>query len=784
VLVIAIVLCLCTRAIAGGTTETISTFNLGPEGGAFLSLVADSQNSGTLYAGSNNGGVFKTTDGGANWSYVGLTGFAVGVLAIDQNPSTLYAIASPIDLETGEINNKVFRSNGGTGWTTVTSGLPSECSTTGLAADSQHSGTLYTIACGSVFKSTDSGDTWSPASNGLTGIFAERLAIAQHDSNILYVVNNQCDQSGKRPPPGCDSRIFRSLDGAQTWTEATSTPLAGDLAMALVVDPQDSDTLYLPVTATGGRNGVSKSIDGGRTWTTPTAYGPGPLFISGAALAIDPRNTNTIYLSSFGTFKSTDGGQSWTSIYPGLFASIVVDPQSPGTVFGASSVGIVKSTDDGANWTALRSGLRAVWITAAAIDPQSPDTLYAAARCCYGYGFGYDGSLGLFKSSDKGKTWAAAGAGLKFDDYANAVVTLAVDPQTPSNLYAGVNGDGGCGGLFKSVDGGMTWSATGPAYSCPVSVVIDPQNPKTIYAATWEQDGIIKSIDGGTTWTPTPGFGSNTGVTALTIDPQNSQTLYAGVVAHVSGGGSALFKSTDGGFSWNSTLNLQGNNASAIAVDPQSPSTVYAVATVCCFLWGEAGGNLWKSSDGGGSWQDLSSGLPGPVSTIALDPRKPATIYAATNAGVIRSTDGGETWVPWSASTIGTALLLPDPKSDDTLYAGGPGGLFEIAPSSVTSITFDVAVVRVGASFTATIAGSNLSDNTYFDVLVRPPGSAADIVALNWQTGATESHSVLAGIDIGTWTVDGIRAHQLEADHTGEFIPVSAAITVTQLPWQ
>ena len=57
------------NAIAGGTTRSISTLNIGPEGGAFLSLVADSQNRGTLYAGSNNGGVFKTTDGGANWSY-------------------------------------------------------------------------------------------------------------------------------------------------------------------------------------------------------------------------------------------------------------------------------------------------------------------------------------------------------------------------------------------------------------------------------------------------------------------------------------------------------------------------------------------------------------------------------------------------------------------------------------------------------------------------------------------------------------------------------------------
>jgi photosystem II stability/assembly factor-like uncharacterized protein len=314
--------------------------------------------------------------------------------------------------------------------------------------------------------------------------------------------------------------------------------------------------------------------------------------------------------------------------------------------------------------------------------------------------------------------------------------------------------------------------------------VIDHQNPSTAYAATWDGGvgyGVLKSIDAGATWASV-GFGKRiSAVTALALDPGDSQTLYAGIVAFQSGN-STLFKSTDGGSTWNSTTSQQLSSISAIAVDPQNSHTVYAVTTVCCFLWGEAGGNLWKSSDGGASWQDLSASLPGPVSAIVIDPRKPATIYATTNGGVIRSTDGGETWA-LLASNIGTAFLLRDPKSDDTLYAGGPGGLFEIAPFSVTSITFDVAVVRAGASFTATIAGSNLKD-MYFDVQVRPPGSAADIVALNWQTGTTESHSVQAGIDIGTWTVDGVGAHREQADHTGDFIPVSATITVVQVPVQ
>jgi len=149
---------------------------------------------------------------------------------------------------------------------------------------------------------------------------------------------------------------------------------------------------------------------------------------------------------------------------------------------------------------------------------------------------------------------------------------------------------------------------------------------------------------------------------------------------------------------------MQGRTVSAITIDAQDSGTVYVAA-----------GNLWKSADGGTSWLDLSSLFPCPVgpcprtgvwSTVVVDPRKPTTIYAARDGGVTRSTDGGETWAPLT-SNIGTTFLLADPKSDDTLYAGGPG-LFEIAPFGVTAITFDMAAVRIGASFTATIAGSNL----------------------------------------------------------------------------
>jgi len=98
-------------------------------------------------------------------------------------------------------------------------------------------------------------------------------------------------------------------------------------------------------------------------------------------------------------------------------------------------------------------------------------------------------------------------------------------------------------------------------------------------------------------------------------------------------------------------------------------------------------------------------------------------------------------------------------------------------PQVVTGLQFDRKSVVAGSSFAANISGSNLTTQTFFDVLFTAPGSATDI-ALNWQTGVVSSHGVPLGIVLGTWTINGVRPHQIESDHAGAFFPVSGTITV------
>ncbi len=208
---------------------------------------------------------------------------------------------------------------------------------------------------------------------------------------------------------------------------------------------------------------------------------------------------------------------------------------------------------------------------------------------------------------------------------------------------------------------------------------------------------MLKSLDGGATWVaassglPAPDSNQNIShfVTTLAIAPRDSSTIYAGIYAQGFAPGSAIFRTTNAGGSWRD-IGLHGfTSVEILAIDPQSPDTVFAKAVdqIGCVpqalpVRGGFGGCGWlyKTTNGGTSWTRMSAGLPNYVTALAIDPQNPGTIYAGSGHGVFRSTDGGASWNALNSglTSVSVSTLAIDPRNPGTLLAGTDDGVFAI----------------------------------------------------------------------------------------------------------
>jgi hypothetical protein len=346
-------------------------------------------------------------------------------------------------------------------------------------------------------------------------------------------------------------------------------------------------------------------------------------------------------------------------------------------------------------------------VTILAVDPQTPSIVYAG-----------NAGGGVFKSVDGGVSWALASAGIT--DL--SVRALAIDPQTPTTLYAGTDQGGG---VFKSMDGGNSWVALNSAPGVINTLAIDPQTPTTLYAAS-EQGSILKSVDGGATFIGSgaglPGFGT---FKLITVDPTNSAILYTGEQS------TGLFKSLDGGNSWTAIDNgFTGTvNAQALIIDPQAPAILYAAAT-------SAGGSgLFQSINGGGSWSLINSQFASQIGdgfSLAINPQNPTMLYAGGfGAGVSQSVNGGANFTAVSSGLTNPNVLALaiNPQSPATLYAGTQAGVF--------------ATINAGAAWTAQNAGLALANIVS---LVVDPNTPTTIYAGSGISGAV---SIFKSIDGG-----------------------------------
>ncbi len=276
---------------------------------------------------------------------------------------------------------------------------------------------------------------------------------------------------------------------------------------------------------------------------------------------------------------------------------------------------------------------------------------------------------------------------------AGRIADFAVDPNNRSRYFVAV----ASGGVWKTVNSGTTWTPVFDAegsYSIGV-VALDPKNPSVVWVGTGENnsqrsvgygDGVYRSDDGGKTWKNT-GLKKSEHIGRIVIDPRNTDVVYVAAQGPLwsPGGDRGVYKTADGGKTWKNVLSISENTgATDLAMDPRDSNVLYAASYqrrrhVWTLIDGGPESAIYKTTDGGVTWNKLSTGLPteemGRIG-LAVSPANPDVVYATIEAankagGIFRSKDRGATWERRNEFDVGAmyyARIFADPRNVDRVY--------------------------------------------------------------------------------------------------------------------
>jgi photosystem II stability/assembly factor-like uncharacterized protein len=773
----------------------ISWLTGGAASGRIAELAVDPRNSSVVYAGTGEGGVWKTTDAGATWTALTdqQSSLAIGSITLDpNNPDIVY-------VGTGE----------------------------GLAATDQYDGN-------GILKSTDAGHTWTHITGpfakltfGAGGAHISSLAVQPTNSSVL-VATVRSDFSS-------DDGFWRSTDAGITWSHVHSCPLPRKVR-------------FLPGTATAlascglqSTGGLFRSTDGGSTWTKIGSGLPDPN--NALDFAFAPSNPNIVYAGYeylpsptaspvASIFKSTDGGNTFTQLANApafcnqcVYATaLAVSPANPNIVF-AGGLDIWRSLDGGNSWAD-------VLITSGTGGNVHPD-MHSAVFDSTGSKLYLGSDGGVYSTTDfVGTPNNASFTALPWQNLNSTLNTallypgMSIDPNNVNLAFVGtqdnstlrytapnwqsvVCGDGGytvapgngtvyasCfegifikNQIFKSTANGTNTSWTqmpAPTNESQVNVIAplvgDTTNANRLYFGAQH---VFVTNDGAQTWTAiSPNFG--TPIANIAVAPNNPQVVWT--LTQNSGNIHVTQNALAGtGATWSSALGVLPHfrTATALAVDPHNPLTGYA--TYAGFSGFDDTGHVFKSTDGGKTWSDISSNLPNiPTNAIVVDPDNAGSLYVGTDIGVFFSTDGGASWNPMGAglpNAIVTWLTLHE--ATRTLRASTHGrGAWDIAlpaagspPPPPTGCTAST----VGVTICSPAAGATVSSPVDFQAAAK--GNTAITAMRAYLDGAQVAGSPSGTIGASLNPSAGTHSLIVNAwDTTGTLYQTKESFTVGSAP--
>jgi photosystem II stability/assembly factor-like uncharacterized protein len=656
----------------------------------------------TFYLGAVNGGVWKTTDAGATWHSVWdsqPTG-SIGTIAVSlSDPETVYVgsgegLQRP-DLSTGD---GVYKStDGGATWTHL--GLSDGQQIGQIAIDPKDANRVFVAVTGhpygpneerGLFRTTDGGKTWKKVLyvNDKTG--ASEVQIDPQNPKIVFAGMWQRQEAPWENGSwiGADGGLFRSTDGGDNWTKFTGHGLPDDiLQVQMTISPTDSKRIYAAVATVHGTVGIFRSDDEGVNWVhAPDNDSRPEARIGGGDVpvpVVDPKDPDTVYVASVVTWKSTDKGKTWTGLRgaPGGddYQNIFINPNNTKIIALASDQGVIISQNGGETWTQ--------WYNQPTGQMYHVTTDNAFPyRVCGGQQD--SGSACVLSRSDDGRItfhdWHPVG----IEEYGYA----APDPLDPDIVY------GGKVTRYDRRTGQIQDVEPKPLRSYRVlrtqPLQFSPVDPHSLYFAT---NTLWLTKDGGKNWKEiSPDLSRETWelpaidddykgtpaakpirrgvIYSLGLSPLDVNRLWAGTDDGL------IWTTTDGGAHWSNVTPPELKPFwKVFNMDAGHFDAMTDYAAVNTLRLDDMRPHLFRTHDGGKTWKEIDNGIPvgAATSTIREDPKRKGLLYAGTETQVYVSFDDGDHWQSLRLNMPASSVRDLAVKDDD-LIAGTHGRGFLI----------------------------------------------------------------------------------------------------------
>ena len=767
--------------------------NWGLTSGRITAIAVSPANTQIVLFGGAEGGVWRSTNGGANFSPVSDNQVDLSVNSIaftPSNPTIVYAAMGSDFLGTGVLKS----TDSGQTWVRISnSSLPSPGYIMKIGVNLVNPNIVYacqyalkgsngSIFASGFFVSTDGGVSWRRTLSGLP------IDMATDPGDPQKLVLSMARVDERNLPAG----IYRSTDGGNNWTNVYTGPFQQNSTNARLAVAQATPNMFYAF-AGGVINNVSDvrvlaSTDDGVTWTERT--GTGMKKSVWDYIAVDPADSNKVYIGVEDVYKSTDGGNN--------FVNITNNYQLNATGTGYNfNPGLANSHPDEHDFAFVPTDTKSFFI-------------------------GCDG--GLYKTTDGGTTFASLNANLTLTEN----YSIAINPTDPTKTFCGTQDNGS----VRRLDGGPAWKEmiTGDGGG----LVLDPLNPNRVFTTyifgtiwRWKTDGtaiektigtnvifgesdsapnsnfiapftgngvdstlyfgtykLFVSKDLGDTWNKpggdfdlTRGIHPNGGrdlISVIGVAKSNTNVIYTG-----SNEGRALM-SSNGGQTWTDISNgLPNRFIKSITADKTNPAMAYLTVS------GYASGHVFKTTNFGGSWQDISGNLPDiPTNALLIDDQDSSVIYVGTDIGVFRSTVGGSNWQSFNEGMPPVVVNAFASHPSGIIQAATYGrGVYQLSKTSTAGdfslgVDSEAATVSQGASAKFKL---NAQSSTGFSL---PIGLAATITPSDPSVTVTFSSSTVAvggsvDVTVNTTSSTSQGVYSVKIVGTSSTLVRSATVNVT-----